>query len=370
MDVDTKIAVAGSAELAQGIRVDLDGGLIGRSASHREILGTLERVANTDAEVLITGPTGVGKELYARHLHAVSRRSGKQFVPVNCGALPLDLVENELFGHVGGAFTGALPTSDGLVGEAEGGTLFLDEVDALAPSAQVKLLRFIQRREYRRLGETRLRRANVRIVAATNAELRERVEAGAFREDLFFRLRVVPVIVPALCERVDDIGPLAEAFVRQCAERYDVEPIELGRAALAQMEAYDWPGNVRELENCVRYLTCLQLERPAEPTDLPLLGADGDARRGNPAVPTTLATRAAGAGEPLARAKKSLIDAFESAYLRETLRKTRGNITRAAERSGKARRAFFELLRKHHINARDFDDDDADEPGGARRRSG
>ena len=175
--------------------------LIGESAEHRHILEKLSKIAATDAEVLISGPSGVGKELYAHYVHQCSPRKKAEFVPVNCGALPVDLLENELFGHVSGAFTGARPRSDGLVAAAEGGTLFLDEVDALALVCQVKLLRFLQEKEYRRLGETRIRRANVRIIAATNTDLLAAVHDGRFREDLFFRLRVVPIEVPALRER-------------------------------------------------------------------------------------------------------------------------------------------------------------------------
>ncbi|MGH8559594.1 MAG: sigma-54 factor interaction domain-containing protein, partial [Methylococcales bacterium] len=170
--------------------------LIGKSDKHCALLATINKIAVTDAEVLISGPTGVGKELYARFLHQASRRYGASFVAINCGAFPPDLFENELFGHVGGAFTGARPHSEGLVCEAEGGTLFLDEVDSLSLPCQVKLLRFIQEKEYRRLGETKLRRANIRIAAATNINLYEAVRNGRFREDLYFRLRVVPLEVP------------------------------------------------------------------------------------------------------------------------------------------------------------------------------
>ncbi|MDH4362362.1 MAG: sigma-54 factor interaction domain-containing protein, partial [Nitrospirota bacterium] len=170
--------------------------LHGRSSAHLALLHTLAQLARTDVEVLITGPTGVGKELYARFLHQRSQRGNASFVPLNCGALVDTLFENELFGHVGGAFTGARQQSKGLIESAEGGTLFLDEVDSLSAASQIKLLRLLQEKEYRKLGETRLRTADVRVVAATNTRLDLAVQKGNFREDLFFRLRVAPVYVP------------------------------------------------------------------------------------------------------------------------------------------------------------------------------
>jgi DNA-binding NtrC family response regulator len=312
--------------------------LVGQSVAHRRILATLEKVARTDAEVLITGPSGVGKELYARYLHERSERGGARFVPVNCGGLSAELLENELFGHVGGAFTGARDDREGLVAAAQHGTLFLDEVDTLPAASQAKVLRFIQEKEYRRLGERQLRRADVRFVAATNVRLDEAVSAGLFREDLFFRLRVIPVDVPPLHERPEDIGPLVERFVRDYARLYRLRPVVIGAQARACMERYPWPGNIRELENCVRYLTCIQLARDVEPGDLPLLrSAAGPAP-----------------GSTFGEAKRHVVDRFERQRLEEALRRTDGNIAQAARAEGKARRAFFELLRKHGIDARSF----------------
>jgi DNA-binding NtrC family response regulator len=323
-----------------------DARLIGRSAAHQALLETLTKVSPTDAEVLITGPSGVGKELYARHVHQKSGRRSAEFVAVNCGVLTGELLENELFGHIAGAFTGARPQHLGLVTAAEGGTLFLDEVDTLSAVNQVKLLRFVQEKEYRRLGETRVRRANVRFVAATNADLPEAVSAGRFRSDLFFRLRVVPVEVPPLCERREDIEPLLEAYIAHYAREYSAPPIELNAAARQALDDYDWPGNIRELENCVRYLTCLRLDRRIDAGDLPLLDTD-------PAIAPSPPARA----ETPARfqvEKRGVVDRFERDYLERALRQADGNIARAAQSSGKARRAFFELLRKHDIDAGRF----------------
>src|SRR5712691_8932725 len=199
--------------------------MVGSSAVHQRLLERLAKFALTDAEILITGPTGVGKELYAKFVHRASPRMKGAFVPVNCGAIPDTLLENELFGHVGGAFTGAQPNSEGLVAAAEQGTLFLDEVDTLSLPGQVKLLRFIQEKEYRRLGESRTRRANVRVIAAANSDLLLEVRAGRFREDLFFRLRVIPIEVPPLWKRYEDILPLVMEYTRHYAEIYNLPEV-------------------------------------------------------------------------------------------------------------------------------------------------
>jgi DNA-binding NtrC family response regulator len=318
-------------------------GIVGCSTVHQRLLEQLAKFAPTDAEILITGPTGVGKELYARFVHDNSKRFKSAFVPVNCGAIPDSLFENELFGHVSGAFTGAQPRNDGLVGAAEGGTLFLDEIDALSLPGQVKLLRFVQEKEYRRLGESRTRSANIRFVAATNSNLVDAVKAGRFREDLFFRLRVIPVEVPALWRRKDDIRPLAQEYIARYAESYNLKPVTLSEAALERMENYSWPGNVRELENCVQYLTCLQLDHEIQVEDLPLLSF-GEEESGTP--PETDP-----GGPSFQESKRELVSLFEREYLEEALRKSGGNIAEAARASGKARRAFFELMRKHGVKA-------------------
>lgn len=302
------------------------------------VLETLDRVAATDAEVLISGPTGVGKERYARYLHDASPRASRPFIALNCGTLNAELLANELFGHVSGAFTGARAERDGLVSAASQGTLFLDELDALPLASQAKILRFIQDKEFRRVGDQQLQRAEVRFVAATNVDLLDAVRRGTFREDLMFRLRVIPVEVPALARRIEDIEPLAQMFIAKYAAQYRLAPIVLGPAACEAMERYAWPGNVRELENCVRYLTCLQIARPIEPSDLPLIA---------PPVPVIRAAS-------FADAKRRVVDQFERERLIAALREADGNIAQAARAERKPRRAFFELLRKHGIDARRF----------------
>lgn len=311
--------------------------MVGRSLAHTALLERLRSVAQTDVEVLIAGPSGVGKELYARYLHDVSPRRDAPFVPVNCGALSGELLENELFGHIGGAFTGATARRTGLVAAAEGGTLFLDEVDSLSLVNQVKLLRFVQNKEYRRLGEACVRRANVRFVSATNADLQAAVAAGSFRTDLYFRLRVFPAEVAALRERPDDIGALIETFVARYADEYDGEPVRFTQAAMEALLSYGWPGNIRELENCIRYLTCLQLPRAVAAADLPLLP---EREPVNAVVPVSGVFRTR---------KREVVDDFERRYVESALEQAEGNIARAARASGKDRRAFFQLMRKHAI---------------------
>lgn len=333
---------------------------LGQSAAHQRLLALIARIAGTDAEILITGETGVGKERYARYIHECSPRANKNFVAINCGGLPSELFENELFGHVDGAFTGARQKSEGLVTEAENGTLFIDEVDSLPLPCQVKLLRFVQEKEYRRLGETRQRRANVRFIAATNANLQHAVREGRFREDLLYRLRVIPVEVPPLRERRDDIALLLDAFCRKYAEAYRMPCIIFAPSTLRRLLAYDWPGNVRELENCVKYLTCVQNNRAVEPVDLPitdLQGAD---------APELSPLRACVTDGPFQELKNQLVCQFERAYLVDALQRNKGNIAHAAAASGKPRRVFFELMRKHGVKACDgmqFDGpDDPDDP--------
>lgn len=316
----------------------------GRSEAHRRILDNLRRLAPTELEILITGPSGVGKELYARHAHDASHRAARPFVAVNCGAIPADLVENELFGHVGGAFTGARHRADGLVAEAEGGTLFLDEVDALSPRNQVTLLRFIQEKEYRRLGDPRTRRADLRLIAASNIDLRAAAEQGRFREDLLYRLRVAPIEIPPLRDRPDDIDDIWHRYADHYAAEHKAARIELSTAARAAVENHDWPGNVRELENCVRYLTCLQLCRAIEPGDLPFAPRMAVVK---PATP--------GANDrpiDFRSAKAAMLGELERAIVQRALAHSGGNIAQAARAVGKPRRTFFGLMPKHRIGAR------------------
>ncbi|AKJ02905.1 Formate hydrogenlyase transcriptional activator [Archangium gephyra] len=284
----------------------------------------------------------MGKELYARRIHELSTRARASFIPVNCGALPPELFENELFGHAGGAFTGARTRAVGLVAEAHQGTLFLDEIDSLPLAGQVKLLRFIQQKEYRPLGDTRLHRSDVRIIAATNADLVAEVKKGRFRFDLFFRLRVLPIWVPPLKERREDIPLLLQHFIHRYASEYGKALLTFSEAALQRLWEYDWPGNIRELENCARYLLCTHGGSVVEAEDLPTL-QDFAPEPSAPPPPSS------SPHETFQAAKRRVVSAFERQYLEASLRAHDGNIAAAARASGKHRRAFFELMRRHGL---------------------
>jgi len=235
--------------------------IVGRSPSLLAVLAKVDKVARTDATVLITGETGTGKELVARAIHSASRRSERPLIKVNCAALPTGLVESELFGHEKGAFSGALARRLGRFELANGGTLFLDEVGEMPPDAQVKLLRVIQEHEFERIGGNETIRTDVRIIAATNRDLQRGVQEGTFREDLFYRLNVFPVALPALRERTDDIPLLVRFFIEKYAVRVDRHIDSIDPGTLAQLVAYRWPGNVRELQNLVERAMILATDR-------------------------------------------------------------------------------------------------------------
>ncbi len=243
-------------------------GILARSASMLKIFQLIEHLGESDATVLITGESGTGKELIARAIHMHSRRRAARFVPVNCGAIPEQLLESELFGHVRGAFTGAIRDRDGRFQLASKGTLFLDEVGDLPLHLQVKLLRVLQERTFERVGESTSRTSEARIIAATNADLRQACAEGTFREDLFYRLRVVPIEVPPLRQRREDIEPLARHLLERVAARYD-RSLRLAPDAVREMLAYWWPGNVRELENALEFSLAVCRGETIHDQDLP-----------------------------------------------------------------------------------------------------
>ena len=238
------------------------GDIIGESPGLRKVVQQIQLVAPTNASVLITGESGTGKELVARAIHEHSSRSGRALVKLNCSAVPEGLFESEFFGHVRGAFTGALKDKPGRFELADGGTLFLDEIGEVPLAMQAKLLRVLQEQELERIGDTRTRKINVRIVAATNRDLKKEVDTGRFRQDLFYRLSVFPIEVPPLRERREDIPPLAAHFVRQSARRMNRPDLRITQAALSELAAYDWPGNVRELQNTVERAVILSRGGP------------------------------------------------------------------------------------------------------------
>jgi two-component system, NtrC family, response regulator GlrR len=320
--------------------------LIGVSESFTRVLRKIPRLASSDATVLITGETGTGKEVVAKAIHLNSNRQERPFIPVNCGALPEDLVENELFGHARGAYTGASNSGKGLLAEAEGGTLFLDELNSLSLSAQAKLLRFLQNREYRVLGSTRLLHADVRIVAATNVDLGKEIAAGNFRADLYHRLHVLSVEMPPLRLRREDVPLLAEHFAHVFGRLYGREEVQFHQTALAALQAHEWPGNVRELQSVVERAVLLAPDRELREEDIGLPPPNPDAS----AFENEESTVPLPTGHEIFRdAKERMVRQFERSYLVQVMAAVDGNVSRAARLAGMQRRDFQRLLRKHDV---------------------
>ena len=307
---------------------------LGESRVFIEAINQIPKLAACDANVFITGETGTGKEMCARAIHHLGPRADHPFVPVNCGAIPSELVENELFGHDAGAFTGACSSIHGLVNDAEGGTLFLDEIDSLPLQVQVKLLRFLDDREYRPLGSRKSRRADVRIIAACNADLEAGVRSNRFRSDLFYRLNVLPLKLPSLRERREDIPLLGRHFAAKYAHKFSMPVKAFSRSSLEKLFAYDWPGNVRELENII--------ERAVVLSDRTLITGDDICLLAEPVCAEQTSFK---------ELKARVIEEFESGYIRRLLATNEGNISKAARVAKKNRRAFFQLMRKHRIEA-------------------
>jgi two-component system, NtrC family, response regulator GlrR len=309
--------------------------IVGGNPAFLELVGQLPAMARSDACVLLSGETGTGKEVFARAIHYLSRRSAKPFVPVNCGAVPVDLLENEFFGHESGAFTNAGAARRGVIAEANGGTLLLDEIDCLPLLAQVKLLRFLQDGEFRPLGSERSYHADVRVIAATNVDLQPALESGAFRWDLYYRLNVLSLRLPPLRQRADDIPLLARSFLSKFAGKFSAPARDLSPAALTRLASHEWRGNVRELENVMERAVVLSEGALIRPEDLRI-------------QPMAQGLPEAGFRELKARA----IVEFERNYLRQLLLAHGGNITHAARAARKDRRAFWGLLRKHQLAGR------------------
>jgi len=315
--------------------------MIGQAPAFVRATNMLRRFAAFDAPLLIEGETGTGKELAARFVHYGNARRSGPFVPVNCGAIPDSLFENELFGHDRGAFTDARADRAGLVALACGGTLFLDEIDSLSPKGQVALLRFLQDNTYRRLGSGTEQRADVRIIAAANVSLDALSDRGGFRRDLLFRIKLLFVELPPLRERPGDVRLLAEHFLAECGRMYGAPPKRLRPAGAATLEAYRWPGNVRELENVLHRAVLL-----SDGPDL-TLDASGPDPGGAPA-------RRDDRGYRAARARA--IEDFHRQFLGELLESVRGNLSSAARRCGADRRMLGRLVRRYGIDLTRFRD--------------
>jgi DNA-binding NtrC family response regulator len=319
--------------------------LIGKSARMQDVYRLLEQAAGNDITVLVLGETGTGKELAARAVHYASARKERRFVAVNCGALPGELVESELFGHARGAFTGAAAAKPGLFEEAEGGTLFLDEVGEIPLATQVKLNRALQEKEIRRVGDNAAVRVDVRIIAATHRDLKAEVAAGRFREDFYYRLHVFPVRLPSLRERLEDVPLLAGHFLEKHSRSLRREVTGLEPDALRALTTYRWPGNVRELENAIERAVAVARGATIAADDLPpdVVSAPPSAAPGE--LLTALPYRDA---VELAR------DRVSREYLVALLREFQGNVTQAAARAQMERESLHRLLKKYGIRSDDF----------------
>jgi transcriptional regulator with PAS, ATPase and Fis domain len=325
------------------------GRVVGVSPVMRNLFALLQRVAPTDATLLLEGETGTGKEAIAETVHDISARAGATFTVVDCAAIPSNLIGSELFGHVKGSFTGAHSDKDGLIQAASSGTLFLDEIGELALDLQPQLLRVLEKREVRKIGDTRASRVDIRVIAATNRNLKEMVKQGTFREDLYYRLAVVRAVVPPLRERPEDIPLLAHHFADGMGASFDLSP-----SLVDELRCHNWPGNVRELRNVVERALSLGREGQPPPRVAELVTS------GNPSLATGTAPSQSmpyglsGASEevldlPFKEAKGRLIEGFERDYLTHLLRRHRGNISRAAAEAGIDRNYIHRLVKKYNL---------------------
>jgi len=333
------------------------GELIGNSPQMQEVYRLAVGVAPTSSTVLILGESGTGKELTARAIHQHSSRASNNFMAVNCSAIPVDLVESELFGHVRGAFTGATATRPGLFESADHGTLFLDEVGDLPPLAQVKLLRALQEGEVKRIGSNETKIVDVRVIAATNVDLKDRIAAGRFREDLYYRLNVVAIGLPPLRERPEDIPLLAYHFLQKYATRSNSPVRKIAPDAMRILQGRRWQGNVRELENAIEHAVVFCRDATIMPSDLPF-----SKKQGNSLEPVS-EVGPAPSGPPLSplvdlpyrEAKDRAVHSFETAYFGALLQRAGGNVSEAARQAGLDRSNFRRAARRAGVKMRDED---------------
>ncbi|MBZ0270781.1 sigma-54 dependent transcriptional regulator [bacterium] len=321
--------------------------IVGQSPAIKETVRLAARVAGTDESVLITGPSGTGKELFARAIHLSSPRDKHRFIAVNCGGFPDHLLESELFGYKRGAFTGAATDKPGLIAEADNGTIFFDEIAELPIGMQVKLLRFLQDHHIRPVGAVKEQLVNVRVVAATNRDLEAEVAEGKFREDLYYRLRVLAVEVPALKDRPEDIPVLLQYFAERTARRMGKAPPEFSEAAAKRLAEYEWPGNVRELENLVKNVLIMNDARVIQPGHLPAYVTQPDSggkKNGFISEGNLLAS-----GASYSDLRNKVLEDFNQAILSEALELENWNISKAAERLGTAKSNVIRLMKRFHL---------------------
>ncbi len=300
--------------------------IIAESPKMKSIVMYAEKIASSDVTVLITGESGVGKEVLAKLIHKKSKRKDKPFVAINCGAIPKDLLESELFGYKKGAFTGANSNKKGLIEEANGGTLFLDEIGELPLELQVKLLRVLQENEIRPIGSNKPQKIDVRFIAATNKNLEEMVKKGEFRKDLFYRLNIVPIHIPPLRERKEDIIPLSKYFLKKFSLKYNVEEKELTKEAINQLLNHSWDGNVRELEHIIERAVLLS-----------------DSKKIKNVLDINVSN------SYIIKPFKELKEEFEKNYLKQLLEHTNYNISKASKISGKTRAELYRLIKKYNL---------------------
>jgi len=316
------------------------GGMVGESEPMKRVYGVVKNVAKTNATILIQGESGTGKELVARAICENSSRAKEGFVSVNCGAVTESLLVRELFGHEAESFTGATKRKYGLIEQAHKGTLFLDEIAETSNAFQKSLLRFLQEAEIVRVGGVEPVKVDVRLIAATNKDLEQEVKNGNFREDLFYRLNVVPIKLPPLRERKDDIPLLAKHFLRESAENHGLDPKELNEGAFELLKRYDWPGNVRQLQNTIERAALLTVGEMVTGDDLPQ------------EIGTAAASKAVEEYSHLSL--KSAKEEFEHGYLRSLLEKSKGNVSQAARMAKVGRPYFHEKMRRYGLSSADF----------------
>ena len=308
--------------------------IVAKSEKMQRVLEMVSQIAKTESTVYIQGESGTGKELIAKAIHFASGRRNKSFVAINCAALPETLLESKLFGHEKGAFTGAVRSTKGLFTQAHEGTIFLDEIGDMSLSTQAKVLRVLQERQFYPIGSEKMIEVDVRVIVATNKDLEDQVKQSLFREDLFYRIHVIPVYLPPLRERKEDISPLVDHFLKKLSQQMKKEVKDLTTTAMQKLMLHDWPGNVRELENTIEYAMAMtQQDTIAEDLILQTKGV---------VTPGPL--------KPLKKAR----DDYEKSYLIHLLEICKGNVSQAAKLAGKYRADFYDLLKKHNLKVTDF----------------
>ena len=325
-------------------------GIIGESDSMKHVFNVINRIAPTDSNVLITGDSGTGKELVAQAIHRKSLRKDKPFIACDCSALTPTLLESELFGHIKGSYSGAIATKQGLFEMANDGTLFLDEVSNISLEIQSKLLRVIDTRKIRKVGDTEERNINIRLITATNQDLAQMVEEGSFRNDLYYRLEVIPIHLPPLCERKEDIARLANSFLEQVKKTGRIMAKSFSREAIEVLEKYSWPGNVRELKNMVERVAIFC---DAGIIDVKHLPGEMNIIRNEMTVGDFPSSWEEFKGYKQQK-KNEMVRRIEKEFLVAALKAAGGNVSKAASKAGMQRTNFHALMRKHHISAKDF----------------